>query len=82
MSFNFFSSDTEKSDNKKRNRGRPKRTDEENRSKRFNLIMKPSTMSELNKIAAKRQLETGKRTSITELINSILENFINKGAII
>ena len=82
MGFNFFSSDTEKSDNKKHNRGRPKRTDEENRSKRFNLIMKPSTMSELNKIAAKRQLETGKRTSITELINSILENFINKGAII
>ena len=39
-------------------------------------------MSKLNKIAAKRQLETGKRTSITELINSVLENFINKGEII
>ena len=82
MSFNFFSSNTENSDNKKRSRGRPKRTDEENRSKRFNLIMKPSTMSELNKIAAKRQFETGKRTSITELINSVLENFINKGEVI
>ena len=82
MSFNFFSSDTEKSDNKKRSRGRPKRTDEENRRKRFNLIMKPSTMSELNKIAAKRQLETGKRTSITELINSVLEKYIEKGEII
>ena len=80
MSFNFFSNNTEHSDNKKR--GRPKRPDEENRSKRFNLIMKPSTMSELNKIAAKRQFETGKRTSITELINSVLENFINKGEVI
>ena len=79
MGFNFFSRDTEKSDNKKNNRGRPKMTDEENRSKRFNLIMKPSTMSELNKIAAKRQLNTGKRTSITELINSVLEKYIEKG---
>lgn len=82
MSFNFFSSDTEKSDNKKRSRGRPKRTDEENRSKRFNLIMKPSTMSELNKLAAQRQLETGKRISITELINSVLEKYIEKGEVI
>ena len=82
MSFNFFSSDTEKSDNKKRSRGRPKRTDGENRSKRFNLIMKPSTMSELNKLAAQRQLETGKRTSITELINSVLEKYIEKGEVI
>ena len=82
MSFNFFSSDTEKSDNKKRSRGRPKRTDGENRSKRFNLIMKPSTMSELNKLAAQRQLETGKRTSITELINTVLEKCIEKGEVI
>lgn len=82
MSFNFFSSDTEKADNKKRSRGRPKRTDEENRSKRFNLIMKPSTMSELNKLAAQRQLETGNRTSITELINSVLEKYIEKGEVI
>ncbi len=77
MSFNFFSNNMENSENKKR--GRPKRTDEENRSKRFNLIMKPSTMSELNKIAAKRQLDTGKRISITELINSVLEKYIEKG---
>ena len=82
MSFNFFSNNIENSDKKNHSRGRPKRPDEENKSKRFNLIMKPSTMSELNKIAAKRQLETGKRTSITELINSVLENFINKGEII
>lgn len=74
MSFNFFSSNTDSSDNKKR--GRPKRTDEENRSKRFNLIMKPSTMSELNKIAAKRQLQDGTKTSVTGLINQILEEFI------
>ena len=80
MSFNFFSNNMENSENKKR--GRPKRTDEENRSKRFNLIMKPSTMSKLNKIAAKRQLDTGKRTSITELINSVLEKYIEKGEVI
>lgn len=82
MSFNFFSSNTENSKNRKRNRGRPKRTDEENRSKRFNLIMKPSTMSELNKIAAQKQLQTGLRTSVTELINSVLEDFIAKGGAI
>lgn len=81
MSFNFFSNNMENSENRKRNRGRPKRTYEENRSKRFNLIMKPSTMSELNKIAAKRQLETGNRTSITELINSVLEKYIEKGEV-
>ena len=79
MSFNFFSSNTDSSDNKKR--GRPKRTDEENRSKRFNLIMKPSTMSELNKIAAKRQLQDGTKTSVTGLINQILEEFIARGKI-
>jgi len=79
MSFNFFSSNTDSSDNKKR--GRPKRTDEENRSKRFNLIMKPSTMSELNKIAAKRQLQDGTKTSVTGLINQILEEFIAMGEI-
>ena len=79
MSFNFFSNNTEHSDNKKR--GRPKRPDEENRSKRFNLIMKPSTMSELNKIAAKRQLQDGTKTSVTGLINQILEEFIARGEI-
>lgn len=78
MSFNFFSNNTENSDNKKHNRGRPKKSPEENRSKRFNLIMKPSTMAELNKIAAQTQLRTGIRTSVTELINSILENYITQ----
>ncbi len=29
-------------------RGRPHRIDGENKSKRFNLIMKPSTLSKLN----------------------------------
>ena len=78
MGFNFFSSDTEKSDNKKHSRGRPKRTDEENRSKRFNLIMKPSTLALLNKLAAQKQLQTGIRTSVTELINTVLEYYISK----
>ena len=81
MGFNFFSSDTEKSDNKKHSRGRPKRTDGENKSKRFNLIMKPSTLVSLNKLAAQKQLQTGIRTSVTELINSVRESYISKGEI-
>ena len=38
-------------------------------------------MSELNKRAAQRQLETGKRTSVTELINTVLEKYIEKGEV-
>ena len=75
MSFNFFSN-TEKTTSK---RGRPKRTEGENKSKRFNLIMKPSTLASLNKLAAQKQLQTGIRTSVTELINSVLESYISKG---
>ena len=78
MSFNFFSN-TEK---KTSNRGRPKRTDGENKSKRFNLIMKPSTLASLNKLAAQKQLQTGIRTSVTELINSVLESYISKREIL
>lgn len=77
MSFNFFSN-TEKATSKL---GRPKRTDGENKSKRFNLIMKPSTLVSLNKLAAQKQLQTGIRTSVTELINSVLESYISKGEI-
>ena len=78
MSFNFFSN-TEKTTSK---RGRPKRTDRENKSKRFNLIMKPSTLASLNKLAAQKQLQTGRRTSVTELINTVLESYISKGEIL
>ena len=78
MSFNFFSN----SEKKTSNRGRPKRTDGENKSKRFNLIMKPSTLASLNKLAAQKQLQTGIRTSVTELINSVLESYISKREIL
>ncbi len=78
MSFNFFSN-TEK---KTSNQGRPKRTEGENKSKRFNLIMKPSTLASLNKLAAQKQLQTGIRTSVTELINSVLESYISKREIL
>ena len=57
-------------------RGRPPRIDGENKSKRFNLIMKPSTLSKLNKLSAQKQLITGERISITSLINEILENYV------
>ena len=57
-------------------RGRPPRIDGENKSKRFNLIMKPSTLSKLNKLSAQKQLTTGERVSITSLINEILENYV------
>ena len=56
--------------------GRPPRIDGENKSKRFNLIMKPSTLSKLNKLSAQKQLITGERVSITSLINEILENYV------
>ena len=56
-------------------RGRLPRIDGENKSKRFNLIMKPSTSSKLNKLSAQKQLDTGERISVTSLINEILENY-------
>lgn len=81
MSSNVFeifdrngSSQKEKSTPNKR--GRPPRIDGENKSKRFNLIMKPSTLSKLNKLSAQKQLITGERVSVTGLINEILENYV------
>lgn len=57
-------------------RGRPKVTDRETRSKNFNLLMKPSTFKELNRIAGLKQAETGERSSVTDLVNTILEDYI------
>lgn len=81
MSSNVFeifnrngSSQKEKSNPEKS--GKPPRIDGENKSKRFNLIMKPSTLSKLNKLSAQKQLITGERVSITGLINEILENYV------
>ena len=57
-------------------RGRPKVTGRETRSKNFNLLMKPSTFDGLGRLAALQWAETGKKTSVTDLVNTILENYL------
>ena len=57
-------------------RGRPKVTGRETRSKNFNLLMKPSTFKALGRLAALQWAETGKKTSVTDLVNAILENYL------
>ena len=61
---------------KQKKRGRPKVTDRETRSKNFNLLMKPSTFKELNRIAGQKQAKTGEKVSVTDLVNTILEDYI------
>lgn len=61
------------SENNKK-RGRPAKN--EPNKKRFNLNIKYSTLYALNKIAAQKQLNTGVHVSTTQLINSILDNYI------
>ena len=65
-------------DNKptQKKRGRPKVTDRETRSKNFNLLMKPSTFKELNRLAGLKQAETGEKASITDLINALIDDYI------
>ena len=63
-------------------RGRPKVTDRETRSKNFNLLMKPSTFKGLNRIVGLKLIETGERVSVTDLINTILEEFIVRNSVI
>mgnify|MGYP003571656283 CR=1 FL=1 len=62
-------------------RGRPKITDKETKSKNFTLKIKPSTFRELNRICGLRQLETGIRASVTDLINNVLEDYVEKNGI-
>lgn len=59
-------------------RGRPAKTTAEKRSKKFNLIMFDETFSEINKLAAKKQISSGRRTSANEIINNIVEDYIRK----
>ena len=59
-------------------RGRPAKKITEKRSKKFNLLMHDDTFSEINKLAAKEQLSTGKRMSANEIINNIVEDYIKK----
>ena len=58
-------------------RGRPAKTTAK-RSKKFNLIMFEETFSAVNKLAAKEQFISGKRTSANEIINNIVEDHIRK----
>lgn len=64
-----------------RKRGRPKMLDKETKSKNFTLKIKPSTFRELNRICGLRQIETGQRASVTDLINNVLEDYIEKNGI-
>lgn len=62
--------------NSENNKKRGRQVKNEADKKRFNLNIKYSTLYALNKIAAQQQLNTGVRVSTTQLINSILDNYI------
>ena len=62
-------------DNEKR-KGRPKVTDKETKSKTFTMKIKSSIFRELNRICGLRQLKTGKRTSVSDLINTVMEEYV------
>lgn len=63
-------------ENTKKKRGRPKISDREIKSKSYTLKVKPSTFTELNRICGLRQLETGKRASVSDLVNTILDEYV------
>lgn len=63
-------------ENTAKKRGRPKALDREVKSKSYTLKVKPSTFTELNRICGLRQLETGKRASVSDLVNSILDEYV------
>lgn len=63
-------------ENTAKKRGRPKALDTEVKSKSYTLKVKPSTFRELNRICGWRQLETGKRASVSDLINTILDEYV------
>ncbi len=60
----------------KKKMGRPKVLDREIKSKSYTLKIKPSTFTELNRICGLRQLETGQRSSVSELVNNILDEYV------
>ena len=63
-------------ENTNKKRGRPKVLDREVKSKSYTLKVKPSTFTELNRICGLRQLETGKRASVSDLVNTILNEYV------
>ena len=62
-------------------RGRPMKSEAEKRSKKFNMTMRPELYSKLNKLSAERQLSTGRRFSVNEVINNVLEKYFEQGEI-
>ena len=63
-------------ENTVKKRGRPKVLDREVKSKSYTLKVKPSTFTQLNRICGLRQLETGKRTTVSDLVNTILDEYV------
>ena len=63
-------------ENTDKKRGRPKVLDREVKSKSYTLKIKPSTFTQLNRICGLRQLETGKRASVSDLVNTILDEYV------
>ena len=63
-------------ENTDKKRGRPKVLDREVKSKSYTLKVKPSTFTQLNRICGLRQLETGKRTTVSDLVNTILDEYV------
>ena len=63
-------------ENTEKKRGRPKVLDREVKSKSYTLKIKPSTFTQLNRICGLRQLETGKRTTVSDLVNTILDEYV------
>ena len=61
-----------------RKKGRPQTTklEEEIKSKSYTLKIKQSTFTELNRICGLKQLETGKRASVSDLVNTILDEYV------
>lgn len=68
----------EKTSQSPKKRGRPAKKSTEKRTKKFNLLMRDETFTEINRFAAKEQLSTGRRTSANEIINNIVEGYIKK----
>ncbi len=59
-----------------RKKGRPKVTNREIKSKSYTLKIKQSTFTDLNRICGLRQFETGKRSSVSDLVNNILDEYV------
>ena len=63
-------------ENTVKKRGRPKLLDREVKTKSYTLKVKLSTFTQLNRICGLRQLETGKRASVSDLVNTILDEYV------